>query len=113
MQKIIDRALTAWLKANPLPADIKSLIAQANSDLYYGPNQDEDYIGFVPACNAIGKALDDIGDLYVDLQSEEVFDKEPQGFEDEGEWFEPGDYCHLERRDVLKRIVGRELASHL
>lgn len=98
-----------------LTPEIKTLIAQANHDLYSGPHTDDGYPGFERACTMISNALD-VGDTWVDLEGDWVGDTEPE-WEDpsdpESSGFMPEDFCLFERSDVKRAIVGTELAVYV
>ena len=106
----------------PLPEEIQMLITQATYDLYYGPWGVEEidgyiYPGFASACDQISDAVDEVSDLYIDIQSGEAFEHEPEPWTDEetGEVVEPyyEDWYHLDRKEVLKYLVGKELATYI
>ncbi len=101
---------------------IQQLINSANFDLYFGPypaNEPIDcefiYPGFQEAMRQINNAVNDIDEIWVDSQSEFVSDREPQGEEIDGEWIEPywEDWYHLDRREVLSYLLGKELHKYL
>lgn len=98
-------------------------------DLYYGPLTSCDvcgvdhldecrcehrWPGFESATKEISKELDDLGDLWVDIDCDHVTDREPQGEEIDGEWCEPfwEEIYHYTRRDALRAVFG-ELADYL
>jgi hypothetical protein len=106
----------------PLAAEIKRLIAVANADLFYGPNdQDDDaewrYPGFVSACREIKAALADVSDLWIDTFAGGATDREPEwcdGCDDEECTAQfPEDWVHYTRRDVIVCLVGSELAEYV
>jgi hypothetical protein len=84
----------------------QELIRLARADLYNGPNanHDEDYPGFAPACHLISEAFE-ATDLYLDTDSDEVMESEP----DEVTEF----VVHLDSRDVVRYVVGKELARYV
>ena len=111
-----------------LPAKVVQMIGMANGDLYGGPYAngerftDEDggnevvYPGFTEACQIVREGLDDLGEVYIDVQCGGWQDREPEGEEDEeGNWLEPDweDWIYLERRDAVQAVVGRELAAYV
>ena len=111
----LDRLLEAWAeewKSANLDEATRTLIAQANHDLYCGPlpmENETDYPGFTSACKRIRKALDDApSTLWIDVESEIACDTEP----DWTEHFEE-DHYKATRRDVLQALVGRELVAYL
>lgn len=123
-EKSIKSVMEEYEKSLQLSTRIKRLISWARYDLYYGPtpegddidNTGEIYPGFSRAIDEIKDALDDVSDIYIDTMAESWSDKEPEGWQDEnGEWVEPeyGDYYRLERSEVLRYILGKELASYL
>lgn len=100
----------------PLEDEIRTLVAQANFDLYAGPCQEEGFPGFETACKRIRKALSNVSDVYEDRFCGYFTESEPQGFEDEdGEWIEPTweDWFQHGKRDVLAALVGSELAPYV
>lgn len=76
-----------------LSDEIRTLIGQANFDLYYGPCSDEDFPGFTTACRVIRNALADIPSTVCD--------------DDTGEEVE------IDRASLVFAIVGRELACYV
>jgi hypothetical protein len=138
--KAYDRALKAWAKEfrATLDESVRNLIAQANFDLYYGPSgTDEEYPGFETATKTIKEGLAGIpSTLYIDADSETWSDTEPQSEQCEaclghgvdvkvgsgsqcsecmgqGTFDPAGEWYHLERKDLLTAIVGRELAGYV
>ena len=113
-----------------LPADIANKINLLNSDLYSGPlyfnpegeeccHMDDGAVPF-----NFSKAGDEVMDylreqvpssVYVDMQCEEVFEREPEGFledeDDEDSWVEPFWEDIFQVDDVYRVILGRELGS--
>ena len=71
-----------------LPAEIRTLIGQANFDLYCGPCSDEDFPGFTTACRLIRDALAEVS-----LET------------DEG--------TEVDRATLIRALVGRELAPYV
>lgn len=118
--KALQRTLEAWVKeyrAGLEPSTLR-LIAQANYDLHYGPtgggldDEDSEYPGFTKATRAIRSALDDLPSaLYVDLGCEGWQDVEPTWDHDAGVFEE--DYCRVERHDLVKALIGKELAAYV
>ncbi len=97
--------------------DTKRLIRLANWDLYSGPVTEPDdgkpWPGFVKATRLIRDAIS-VGDLYLDSQSDEVTDTEPQwcdvaraalAFADH-EGFGDSEQCAWDR-ELTERYVGR------
>lgn len=148
--KILKEWATKW-KLENLSDKVRTLINQTNFDLYYGPINDgavgdpaeEDeslkkYPGFSEACDIITKALKDLpSELYLDVDTGEVLEREPEGEEcedcggdgkitnDEGETitcdgcngqggFEAcDDWSHVERREIRNAVVGKELSGYV
>ncbi len=54
------------------------------------------------------------GEVWFDSQSGYVETREPQGYDDDGEWIEPiwEDYVHVEGQDAKRAVFG-ELAEYL
>ena len=125
-----------------IPDDVRRLIGMANWDLYNGPSggglEDEDeqgetiYPGFETACKRIREALDDTlpSVLYVDDQdcysTEEPKAEEchecTDGVTPEGEkcwacgasgYIDPEPYTELDRHELMRAIVGKELVQYL
>ena len=123
-EKEMKKAIHQYFREKGIYTDaINRLINTANFDLYYGPTPEGDepdgdgwrYPGFTGACAQIKDALDDVREIWFDSNCGEVLDREPQGEEVDGEYIEPfwGDYLHLERKDVLRILLGRELVSYI
>lgn len=115
-----------------LSVETKKAKIDALNDLYFGPQAhfDEETdegteevvyrkpYTFGKAVKILSDWWDKVGgDVWYDVQSEEVFDKEPKGYEDEdnGEWIEPAweDYVHYDSSDAKRVFFGSELASHV
>lgn len=111
-----------------LPIEIRRQINLLNSDLYDGPlyfDKDgepcchmdpgaEQWNFSAVAHEVMNYLRDEVpSEVYVDMDTEEIFDREPEGWEDEetGEWMEP----HLDETyrvdDVYRTLLGRELHS--
>lgn len=102
------------LFANLRP-EVQRLINNANRDLYFGPSvADDGYPGFRLACEAISDAVSDIEDTYID-EDGFIFDREPEGetCPETGEWIEPAPYYLIDARDLVSKVVGKELAKYL
>lgn len=122
----MDRAVAAHFE---MPPDIARLARLAEWDLYFGPICGEDdageWPGFVAACAAVSEWCDDnLGEVWYDIQSGGVLDREPEGYwidsenydgEEVREWVEPfwEDYYHLEASDVKRALFSRELVVHI
>ena len=112
----IDKAISEHAETifQALPENVRSLIHKANYDLYFGPMpEDEEYPGFSSALHLINEHLE-ISDVYID-ESGYVMECEPEGWIDEesGEYIEPMDYYLIEAKDILVKVVGKELHSYL
>jgi hypothetical protein len=93
----------------------QELIRLATADLYHGPyaNEDENYPGFVPACHMIRDAFE-ATDLYLDTEIGEVIgDSEPSYDLDDDRSYSPETVLHLDSRDVVRALVGSELARYV
>lgn len=93
----------------------QELIRLATADLYNGPNanEDEDYPGFVPACHMIREAFE-VTDLYIDTEIDEVIGDTEPSFDPEDECsYSPDTVLHLDSRDVVRALVGSELARYV
>ena len=123
IQEAIDNAVNEHLQ---ISKEIQKLINLCNTDLYFGPleaGEDEEgvYPGFSKALNIITDELDEISDLWYDNMTGEIYDSETQAesamcYEDEeGEiiYDECHEVYHVERRDVLTTLLGKELASYI
>lgn len=112
-----------------LDEPILRLIRLARTDLFEGPTHvvDEDdhepYPGFPAACEMIRAALPSDG-LYVDVDIDEVIgDVEPHwhgcecGCEpndsDAPVGYYPESVLHVDQRDVVRVLVGRELSGYV
>jgi len=108
--------------------DIRHKISLLNSDLYSGPlyfDKDGDecscfdfdveprQFDFVGAAREVMDYLRDQvpNEAYVDMDTEELLEREPEGWEDEetGEWIEPFWETIYHVEDVYKTLLGREL----
>jgi len=80
----------------------------ANHDLYHGPVVDDDgYPGFVTACKTITKAIDDLPSvIYLCPDTGEVLVDEPDDA-DLNDWFV------IEKLQLLRELVGKELAPYM
>lgn len=101
---------------NEIPDHVRGLIHAANLDLYFGPNEpDDDYPGFTAALDAIAEALEklNITDVYVDECG--ILECEPEAYFDDDlqEWIEPMDYYQVEAKDIIRKIVGKELIQYI
>lgn len=109
-----------------LDEPVLRLIRLANTDLYEGPTHVEDddpdrYPGFPAACEMIRAALPS-GDLYIDVEIDEVIgDSEPHwcgcGCEpddpDAPVGYYPESVLRVDQRDVVRVLVGRELSGYV
>ena len=99
--------LASWKKEN-ISEDVLKLINKANHDLYHGPVIDDDkYPGFVTACKTITKAIDVLPSIiYLCPDTGEVLEDEPDDA-DLNDWFV------IERPQLLRELVGKELAPYV
>lgn len=98
-----------------LDARTQELINLARADLFHGPgaNDDEDYPGFAAACHIIRESLD-VGDLYVDSDFDDVIgDTEPSYDPDDDTSYSPDRVVHVDSREVVRVLVGTELARYV
>jgi hypothetical protein len=128
---MLTRAQTDAIREHvALDTHINRLIRLARTDLYEGPAQlvvDEDdhepYPGFVAACEMIREAIPR-SDLYLDVEIDEVIgDVEPHwhgcecGCEpddpDAPVGYYPESVLHVDQRDVVRMLVGRELSEYV
>lgn len=108
-----------WKEEN-LSDEIKALIRDALSDLYTGDNGYSDHWrGFTSACDSITAALEAAPHrLWLDSDSGECFESEPNCDCDPDE-IEISDCPHdetyylIERRDIIRALVGPELAEYI
>lgn len=111
-----------------LPVDIQKQISLLTSDLYSGPlyfdrdgnecpcfdfeNGARQYDFCQAAKNVMNYLREEVSDTaYIDMNTEELLEKEPEGWEDEetGEWIEPfWEEIYLVD-DVYKSLLGGEL----
>lgn len=121
----------------------RELIANANYDLWYGPHDYENWPGFETACREIKRALKSVpSTLYVDTDAECWTETEPPQYEQcpdcEGGWAtgipesdgeacetcdgtgeiesatpSDGGWWEVSRRDLVRAIVGKELAEYV
>ncbi len=119
IRKLVDEVLSEtaakWKKEN---SRASKLINAANWDLYQGPHsEDREYPGFDKAVREIEAALDDVGELWIDLQSGQAIPTKPDfdSIEEEsGEHFDNAEdwYC-AHRSEVITAITGKELAKYI
>lgn len=95
-----------------IPPEVKSAAAKASANLYYGPSSSE---GFEENLDIVREWADEnISDIYYNTFSGEISDYEPQPEVDEdGNYYDEGDWIHLEARDVLRALFGTELALYI
>lgn len=88
--------------------------------LQYGPlDSYEDwphYHGWSSAIDALRDRASELpSEMWIDVEAEQVYDSEPEGWEDEnGTWNEPewSDYVHCDRRAIRRAVFG-ELADYM
>ncbi len=120
LTKTLEQFANEWREHNPRASN---LIAAANWDLYQGPHGDGEYPGFQSAVREISNALDNVGDLWVDVEFGGWCEREPTWHHDcsendcvdscgdDGQW--PEFWAHVDRSDVLRAIVGKELVAYV
>lgn len=123
MARVDERLLNEWVDSLDLSDEMLCLIQQARMDLLYGPLDQEaypDYPGWVTACNRIYSMLEDIPyAIWIDTESGCILESEPEGYWDDSEepavWMEPEwtDYVQVKRIDLIRHLVGSELAYHV
>ena len=106
-----------------MPEDVNFYANAANFDLYYGPREsfEDDPVpwqGFQHATKIVRDWVENnVHDVYVDTDSDEVSDREPEPWQDEetGDTFEPdlSTWRHYDERAVKRMLFGRELASYV
>jgi hypothetical protein len=111
MTREFNKALSEWIrdwKENNLSSDIRTLIRQANFDLYAGPLEEDGYPGFVSACNKIRKILDDLPSIiYFNVDTGEIIDRELECGGENDYWQE------IVKSQILGVLVGKELARYI
>lgn len=116
------------LKDTLTPAD-HTLIRLAWFDLWYGPFtgdiEGEEYPGWVAASERLAEIRDALPiTLYVDLDCDYVGEEEPEGFEEDTgevdedgnpilEWVEPEEYYTVDRDDIARAVLGKDIVAHL
>lgn len=120
--------LSDYVESLSLTPEIKTLINQANADLYHGPLYlDEDgeeascfdegatQFDFRAACAQISQALGNVSDLWIDTFSGNWQESEPEPFHEGDEFFNVNweDWYHMDRSEVLAYIVGKELVRYV
>lgn len=115
IQKEFNSYIGSWMKESLSP-EVRELIAQAYSDLYFGPLAigEEGYPGFERALEIIEQELANAPtEVYVE-ECGYVCEGEPQPWKDEetGEFVYPM-YYSFNKKDVLSAILGKELATYL
>jgi hypothetical protein len=136
MSKAFDRTLKAWAAEflGTLSDETRNLIMSANRDLWEGPHAEDGYPGFVRATLAIREALEDVpSTLWIDVGAEYWSTSEPKaepcetcsgnGYDSDDQtcpdctegWVEPftEETYRVERRDLVRALVGKELAEYL
>ncbi len=143
MTTAYDRTLAAWGKTFDLSPEIRTLIRQANDDLYDGPWGDVGYPGFSTACRIIREALEDVpSSIYIDANSEMWQEEEPEPVKCEacdGQGtitighgddafdtmcdeckgagcfgaYEFSEWWKVERAELIEALVGKELAPYV
>lgn len=120
--QLAEKVLIDYIK---IPDNIKFYIRAANYDLHDGPrgvreDDEHEWVGFTNACNIIRNWFrdNDIGNqLWVDMDCESVYDKEPEPTIDEetGSYIEPNwaDIYLFEDKDIKRVVFGKELASYI
>lgn len=112
-----------------MPKDVERAGRLASWDLWNGPLTcceecgsdslstcacEHPYPGFQRACDVVSRWADEnVGTLYLEIDTGYVSSEEPQGEEIDGEYVEPLPYYVIERGDILAALFGRELASYL
>lgn len=107
-----DKELGAWAqawRAENLTEEMRTLINQANFDLWYGPCAEDGYPGFETACKWIRDALANVpSQLYLDPDCDDWTETEP---------FELGmineEWVLLNRPALINALVGRELGEYV
>lgn len=119
---IAQKILAKYLE-DKLPERVRRLITCANFDLYFGPygvyEPDNDgfvYPGFVTASKEISEAISDLpSEVWVDVDCEQIYESEPQGYEDDetGEYIEPylENTWYFNHGAIKRALLGKELAS--
>jgi len=131
---ITERSINIW---KTVPNEIKKLISLANNDLYYGPTYlnkdnepvsmfDEDYdhaFDFQGACEEIKECMDSLVSDFVVTECGSTFDSENDMFKfyyqlakEEGyheESINYPEYSIVDAKEILYKIVGKELISYL
>lgn len=122
----------AIVKHFEIPPEVQRQASYASQDLYYGPYEaghaDGDdgppYLGFTKACALVSEWCDDnLSEVWYDIQSGEVLDREPEGYYD-GEdidengtspWIEPSweDYYHCGLNTVKRALFVKELVQYI
>lgn len=110
----------ALFDAYPPPRRIAWLASTATFDLHFGPYEQGDDIdgeifpGFVNALDEIEDWLDDNvpSEVWWDRDSGEIFEREPEGYEDEGEWIEPF-WESIYHIDDTRRAMFGKLAEYM
>jgi hypothetical protein len=100
---------------------VKRLAAYASADLHFGPvhnglDPDAPFPGFESATGTIGTWMRDNmpRELWVDLDCDMVWDREPEGYYEGDEWISP-DTEHVYSVDYkeIKRAVFGDLAEYV
>lgn len=123
--------LADYIASLDIPDAVQLDINRARTDLYFGPlylTPDGDEascfdegaapFNFSAACRRIGDALDSVAeDVWLDTFAGcwQTSEPEPYRDEDTGEVIDVdwSDWRHVEAREIVAAIVGRELASYI
>lgn len=110
--------------------ETRRLVFFAQQDLYNGPSGlDENYPGFETACQKIREELSHVPSaLWIDIYSETVSEVEPEWCNHESgheveqddvvkaiecDGHSPNDWQLIERAQIIRTIVGKELAQYV
>lgn len=112
-QRIIDRTMQEWAKGEleNLGENTRLLISDLNADLY-GLGESESYEGFIPSIKKLSSELEDIREKFVDIDCEQVLDS-LRDYEDPECEVDFSSIYELKRKEVLRYLVGSELASYI
>jgi hypothetical protein len=114
-----------------IPNNIRTMAAQANFDLHFGPHNEDDCMGFETTIEEIKVWTDELSTLWIEEASEFIWDSEPDylmecddPFEDcdngcefcDGGWIEAfpdGGLYEYDTHSITKMLFGTKLSAYL
>lgn len=128
MNKIVESAVSDYIKSLQIPDEIRRLISQAKWDLYHGPlyldadgdecspfDENARQFDFSGACDKIRDCLNDlVVTIYTDDWSGCWSITMPEcELDDEGYVIDQGPFYCIPVEQIIIEIIGKELAQHV